>query len=207
MQAEVNFRPYVSVDLETTGLQKGVHVLQVAAVYDDLKTPVAELPKFNLAIKYDTFTVAEPFALFLNAKLIEKIAKAKADDMFVRPAKEVCEAFCAWLSTFKPELEAYDDKFATKMKGKICFAGKNVAAADVPWLEGLMLDTGMDKDFGKLKIHRTLDVGSMYYPDFGFNASLSDINKLSSRPEVSHDALDDALDVVVAIRNKLGIKC
>ena len=38
------------------------------------------------------------------------------------------------------------------------------------------------------------------------NVSLSKINELTGRNEVSHNAMDDALDVVYAVRHKLGIK-
>jgi len=35
--------------------------------------------------------------------------------------------------------------------------------------------------------------------------SLSKINELTGRKEVSHNALDDAFDVVYAVRHKLGV--
>ncbi len=52
--------------------------------------------------------------------------------------------------------------------------------------------------------HRAIDVGSLYLSDFGYVPSVSEINKLLDRSPVSHNALEDAWDVVYAIRNKFG---
>jgi hypothetical protein len=61
-------------------------------------------------------------------------------------------------------------------------------------------------EFDTLCHYKTLDVGSLYFDVFGDNASLSKINELTGRKEVSHNALDDAYDVVYAVRHKLGDK-
>lgn len=55
-------RPYVSIDIETTGISDESHILQIAAVYNDLVSPVDELKTFNVAIKYDVMTHCEPLS-------------------------------------------------------------------------------------------------------------------------------------------------
>ena len=51
-----------------------------------------------------------------------------------------------------------------------------------------------------------MDVGPMYYPDFGYVPCLGEINKITQGTnEVSHDALDDSFDVVMAVRHKAGL--
>ena len=66
-------RPYVSIDIETTGISDESHILQIAAVYDDLVSPIDELKTFNVAIKYDVMTHCEPYAMGINAELLRKL--------------------------------------------------------------------------------------------------------------------------------------
>lgn len=195
-------RPYVSVDIETTGLDKESEILQIAAVFDDLVSPIKDLETFNMTIKHEKFRHSEPYALVMNAKLIEKMTRNEN----VYPSWTVANKFIDWLSEIAQQTYFFDTDNNLKMKGKIQFAGKNVANFDIPMLSKFMQEQGLTNQFDLLKTHRTIDVGSLYLPDFGYNVSLSEINQLLDRPEVSHDALDDAMDVVVAIRHKLGVK-
>ena len=88
-------------------------------------------------------------------------------------------------------------------KRKVQVAGKNVGTFDlvIARNQGFFLGLG---DITQFLDHRHIDVGSMYYEEFGRNAGLNSINKLTGRTEVAHDALEDALDVVHAIRYKSG---
>lgn len=186
-------RPYVSIDIETTGISDESHILQIAAVYDDLVSPIDELKTFNVAIKYDVMTHCEPYAMGMNAELLRKLM----DKNFGVTPNRATTDFMGFLDE------------VIKDRGKLFFAGKNVANFDIPKLI-LHFDKHAHRvvfnEF-KSRIHyKTLDVGSLYYDVFGDNVSLSKINELTGRKEVSHDALDDAMDVVYAVRHKLNIK-
>lgn len=193
-------RPYVSIDIETTGISDESHILQIAAVYDDLVSPIDELKTFNVAIKYDVMTHCEPYAMGMNAELLKKLM----DKNFgITPENSVRE-----LMRFLGEVSR-DSSEKLGKTSSIILAGKNVASFDIPKLK-LHVDSfgGMraSEEFYRLIHYKTLDVGSLYYDVFGDNVSLSKINELTRRKEVSHDALDDAMDVVYAVRHKLNIK-
>jgi oligoribonuclease (3'-5' exoribonuclease) len=68
---------YVSIDLETTGLETENHqVLSIGAVIEDTLNPhvkVEDLPTFHGVIVHNELT-GSPFALNMNRDLIEKIS-------------------------------------------------------------------------------------------------------------------------------------
>lgn len=188
-------RGYVSVDIETTGIDDKSHILQISAVYDDLKSPIRELKTIDLPIKYDIMTHCEPYAMGMNSKLLEKMMNK---DFVTHTQDQAMEHFMKFLYAV---VEASGQK-------NIIFAGKNVASFDIPKLNTFMSKSDYKlKEFKRLTHYKTLDVGSLYYDVFKDNVSLSEINKLTNRAAVSHNALDDAFDVVYAVRHKLGISC
>lgn len=182
-------RGYVSIDIETTGIDDKSHILQISAVYDDLKSPISELKTIDLPIKYAVMRHCEPYAMGMNAELLKKMMNK---EFKTYSPNEAADELISFLFHVK-ELEG--DK-------KVILAGKNVASFDIPKLN---LFFGEDKRFSSVIHYKTLDVGSLYYDVFKDNVSLSEINKLTNRKEVSHNALDDAFDVVYAVRHKLGV--
>lgn len=189
-------RPYVSIDIETTGIDEKSHILQIAAVFDDLVSPIHTLPKLDLPIKWEAITYSEPYALGMNAGLLTKMMDKNFQTYTQRQAGIELIAFLVECQ----RLSGVDEKGKPK---KIIVAGKNVASFDIPKLEQFL--TWDREQFDALIHYKTLDVGSLYYDVFGDNVSLSKINELTGRNAVSHNALDDALDVVYAVRHKLGV--
>jgi oligoribonuclease (3'-5' exoribonuclease) len=175
---DIMFRfPYVSIDIETTGLDKQKsHVLQIAAIYDNGKA-LEELATFNRVIKWKNLGYGEEYAMTLNKRLLEQdkgtvsVARARED-------------FISWLSRVQP-------------KGRLTAAGKNVQGFDLPILTNPVNGFKMDRF-----LRRVLDPGSMFAEDFNHVPNLSEINNITGRKEVSHNALEDAWDVVHAIRYK-----
>lgn len=188
-------RGYVSIDIETTGIDDKSHILQISAVYDDLKSPVSKLLTIDLPIRYDVMTHCEPYAMGMNAKLLENMMKKDFVTYDKRDAG-------AKLLNFLTEVQETDEK---GRKQKIIFAGKNVASFDIPKIKLFLASTGYGTAFDNIIHYKTLDVGSLYYDVFKDNVSLTEINKLTNRAAVSHNALDDAFDVVHAVRHKLGV--
>jgi DNA polymerase III epsilon subunit-like protein len=198
----MTYRPYVSLDIETTGVGPEVDVIQIAAVLDEPGVAVENLETFDVILKHNNFKNAEPYALYLNAGLIDTIRQGK-DERITWP-RIAMEQFVDKLEEWKAKTLKYDEEYNTGMKGKHMIAGKNVAGFDKPKMEyAAKTYANMDlyKRMCKQWVHRTLDPGSMYFPMFGYNPSLSQINEELGRKEVSHNALDDAFDVVYAIRN------
>jgi oligoribonuclease (3'-5' exoribonuclease) len=193
------FQPYLSIDIETTGLSMDSDILEIAAIFDDGVSPLEELEKFHVLIKYDTFKHAEMYAINMNGNLIREILKGPANSPLVA------------LMSFNSWLEGRRIRLAGTNEGKLprlSVAGKNVAGFDIPMLQRNYqnyVDGRLEINITQNFTHRTLDVGSMYFPHFGENPTLGKINELTGRAaNVSHRAMDDAMDVVVAIRHLMG---
>lgn len=191
-------RPYVSIDIETTGIADESHILQIAAVFDDLKSPISQLKRIDIPIMWDKITYSEPYALGMNAELFKKMMDKDFKTYTPSSAKY---ALLNFLREVQKDI-GVDEKNNFQ---KLIIAGKNVASFDIPKITDFMESSSDHKTFQSLLHYKTLDVGSLYYDVFGDNVSLSKINSLTNRPAVSHNALDDALDVVYAVRKKLGV--
>lgn len=192
----MDFKPYIALDIETTGLMDYDQVLQVAMIYDDLKSPIADLERISFLVDNSEEVYhgpLDPVAISMNAWIFKEIVtskKGKSNHLIVNTesARNVFHEF----------LKAHYDP-----AGKaITFAGKNVAGFDMKVLER----TGFINEYNKKSIsYRVIDTGSLYLLDFGYVPTQSEINKLIGRQAVTHDALDDAMDVVCAIRTKCRV--
>lgn len=192
----MNYKPYISLDIETTGLNEADHVLQIAMIYDDLKTPIDNLERVSFFVDsssrlYSHFLSYE--ALSINGWIFDALAgktKAKYPILQVEAAvKQFQDTLVSW---------------GARQTNAIVFAGKNVGTFDMKLLRSNgFLDDDVLAKRGITISHRTLDVGALYFPDFGYVPTSGEVNQLIGRKPVTHDALNDALDVVCAIRTKL----
>lgn len=192
----MDLKPYIALDIETTGLMEYDQVLQVAMIYDDLKTPIEDLEKISFLVDNQDEVyhgALSPIAISMNAWIFKEIAEAakRKSNHLIFPTALARNVFHDFLkSHYDPAGKA------------ITFAGKNVAAFDVDMLRR----NGFINENNEGWIsHRVIDIGSLYLTDFGYIPTQSEINKLTGRPPVSHDALDDATDVVCAIRQKMKV--
>jgi hypothetical protein len=178
----MSFRfPYLSIDIETTGLDRQkVHVLQLAAVYDNGKD-LEDLPTFDRVIKWPVITHAEEYAMNLNKDLLERGFK-KQNIVSINQCRD---EFNKWLDKIAPGSSRFTP------------AGKNVQGFDIP-----ILENPVNQFFFKRFLRRTLDPGSMYTDEFDHIPTLDEINSVTGRSPVTHNALDDCWDVVYAIRHK-----
>ncbi len=195
------FRNYISLDIETTGIDERSHLLEISLVRDDLKSPIDDLKRIYLPIKHEIITYSEPYALGMNAELLKKMMNK--DFKTYTPNEAITEIINFMITVNKEDI---DEKGKNR---KIIFAGKNVASFDIPKVRAFIAQHGSTSDvklFDSLCHYKTLDVGSLYFDTFKDNVSLSEINKLTGRKEVSHNSMDDALDVVHAVRYKLQVQ-
>lgn len=180
--------PYISLDIETTDLvTPHSMVLQLAMVIDDFTTPVEQLQKFNFLIKNEEPIIGNSYALQLNSWILYELTAKPENRKTDIPIITLDQAKVK----FSSFLEFFCNKYSLK---KATIAGKNVAGFDLRILE--QNDFEMHKIMG-----RTIDPGSMFFKQFGKVPSLGEINKYLGRSNVSHNAVDDALDVVHAIRH------
>ncbi len=186
-------RPYVSIDIETTGLDpETCQVLQIGAVVDDWETPVEELPTFNYYIEYSVIK-GEAYALSMHHKIFRAMADAvrgvASDGVPICCPEAITRTFSDWLF--------YN---GISSSGKMTVAGKNYAAFDRNFLSKLK-----NWDWDIKMSHRFIDPGNMYYQpgiDDGPPNMEECLRRVGLPPHVKHTALEDALDVVRLIRWK-----
>jgi hypothetical protein len=201
---ERRLTPYLSIDIETTGISDNAQILQISAVFDDLKSPLGSLKTIDLPIKYEVLNNAEPYAIGMNAELFKKMMDKNFKVFTPYQAASELITFIRDCRNLLPL------DWTGNNTQKLVFAGKNVASFDIPKIKAFLSEVPKPADFissfNRDVHYKTLDVGSLFFDTFGENVSLSEINKLTGRTAVSHNALDDAFDVVHAVRHKLGIK-
>lgn len=197
---------YVSIDLETTGLDPTQdQVLQVALVIEDTskpEVPVEQLPYFECLVSYPEYR-GSAFALALNAEILSALAAPPLAPPYVKEPVEghrttlrgreiqvFGSAFCAMLPWWESEALTFLELYLGT--GKLNVAGKNAAGFDLRFLRQL------HKRFR----HRVIDPGSVFFDDS--LECLSFLDELKQRlglvGAVSHDALDDARDVIRVLR-------
>jgi hypothetical protein len=207
-------RPYLSLDLETTGLNvEKVQILQVGMVIDDGISPIEHLQKISFFVKNDVLTYGEDYAIGMNAWIFQELMK-KADerkypalglnDTFAEIAKAI-----QLTSQLAKAFEINNGKERPNQRVQI--AGKNAGVFDWPIVlnnhRRSPTTSGFLEDVLKRVDHKFIDVGDLYYTDFGMNPGFDKIQELIGQPKITHDALGDALAVVIAIRHKMGVPC
>jgi oligoribonuclease len=180
---------YVSIDIETTGLNpKKCQLIELAAVIDDLRVqePLDKLPKF-VAQVWRPMYKGEPYALQMHANFFKKIA-TRDPSLNTMLENEVMDSLRIFLKK-----NGYNDKQGINV------AGKNFASFDKRFIERLPKND-------EVKFHhRVLDPAMLYFNPCEDDA-LPDTKKCLERAglsgEVPHTALEDALLVVKLIRHK-----
>lgn len=176
---------YVSLDLETTGLDPVTcQVLQIAMVLEDTEDqiPVNHLPRLNLYVRHEKLTGAS-FALAMNTTILKILSGTYVSSVPIFSQDGAVEKIQEWLR----------DIFGKK---KITLAGKNVASFDLPFLTAMGVPN-------EIFSHRYLDPGPMFFDpcedDIPPNLKIC-LERAGYVGDVSHDALDDARDVIRCIR-------
>ena len=178
---------YISVDIETTGLDPSTcQIIEFAAVIDDFSTlktkSIDELPSISFKIEHDLYK-GQSYALWLNSGIFEEIINTNG---VIVKEDQVIPLFSQFLDSF----------YGTDT---INFTGKNFASFDLQFINKLA-------NFSSLRRyhHRILDVGSLYFDPFK-DKVLPDTKACIDRagleiPESNHRALDDAKIIIKLIR-------
>ena len=182
--------PYVSIDIETTGLDpETCQMLEIGAVFDNWTLPLDALPTFHCYVVHKQI-VGQPFALALNADILRKLANPAEDRRTSCAPSEVADddGRLAW-------------RCGWDVSKAVTPAGKNFASFDRQFLKRL-------PDFEK-KVrlhHRTLDPAMLFWlpADEKLPDSKTCYERAGMDPKVAHTALEDALAVVQLIRT--GVK-
>ncbi len=219
---------YISIDIETTGLDADFNqILSIGAVIEDTLNPLPfeELPKFHAVIKRES-VYGSIFALNLNRDLIQAIkdySEARTEEL----KQEVEESFGAKFYHEDEVVEALfqfcydnglvpvDPDFLNKqikiVNGKpypiltsnmpkvyLNCAGKNFAGFDKKFLEKLP----RWKQVFSIR-SRVLDPGILFV-DWINDESIPSLDECKKRAGidgvVTHNAVEDAMDVVMLLR-------
>lgn len=212
-------RPYIAIDIETTGLDvKKVQILQIGWVIDDGVSPRDQLEKGSLLIANPSITYGENYAIGMNAWIFQELMKKQDQRKYPtrKPMAGIHELMVAIKKAAKMAHDYDIAQGAKKPNQRVQIAGKNAGNFDWPIiLNNLTLDPDSIGEHECMESalaivekvdHRFVDVGAAFYSDFGKNSSFEDICKLANIPPINHDALDDAMAVVIALRWKMGIK-
>jgi oligoribonuclease (3'-5' exoribonuclease) len=181
---------YISLDIETTGLNpKTCDVLEFGAIIEDTDLIFSRnnLPTFHAYIWKDNYR-GEPFALAMNAHIFQKMLALKKEmSPLLMGPEHVVEKFSLFLA-------------AHITTPRAVVAGKNVAGFDLPFLSECI------PSWGAIKFHhRVIDPGMLYFNPLtdALPPDLKECKKRAGLPElVTHEALDDAWDVIQLVRAK-----
>lgn len=184
-------KPYVSIDLETTGLNpETCQILEIGAIIDDWVSPIEKLPRFHCYVIHKQIK-GEPFALAMNAEILRLIANHEVHGhlQFLKP-DQVGRQFAFWLA-------------GNGIKGKVLAAGKNFAGFDLPFLLKLSDYDCPFRDSVKFH-HRCFDPGSMLFnPKLDLDGppdTKTCMERCGIPGDVKHTALEDAEAVIKMIR-------
>jgi oligoribonuclease (3'-5' exoribonuclease) len=182
--------PYVSIDIETTGLDpETCQILEIGAAFDNWTQPLSKLPTFHCYVTHRQI-VGSAYALAMNAEILRKLANPQPTGTYLDET-QVAKCLAAWLNVQC----GWDGSKA------LTPAGKNFASFDRQFLKRL-------PDFEK-KVrlhHRTLDPAMLFWQlgDEKLPDSQTCYIRAGIKGKVAHTALEDALAVVQLIR--IGIK-
>jgi len=181
--------PYVSIDIETTGLNPEVcQILEIGAVYENWETPVDQLEVFNCYVK-NTPVIGEPYALSMphNVEILRTIATGKTGVPIMLP-NQAAGAFRLWLIGL-----------GYARTGAFTPAGKNFGSFDLQFLKKLPgWDTGV-----RVR-HRAINPGMLYWEpnDLTVPDMLTCMKRAGRGGIVTHEAVEDALEVIRLVRIK-----
>lgn len=195
---------YVSIDIETTGLDENIHqIIEIAAIIEDTNKPTTyeEAPKFRrFVLNPDGKYLFSSYAANLNKRIIEVISKIENGGKYEQSeTPNLDDGYCYednvvfQLTDFLNRNEIF-----TYRSTKINVAGKNFKGFDQKFLYKL-------PDF-KNRIefdYRGLDPASIFI-DWDIDASAPSTEKCKVRAgsegKVSHEALQDAWDIIELFR-------
>ena len=207
---------YCSVDIETTGLDPEKNqVLSIGAIIEDTekKLPFHEIPRFNVILLHNELT-GHPRAITMNQKIISLMdsylsgddkSRKELDEIspykFINP-DEAAKKFFFFLQdngVLNPKT-GYISKVDSNTKTIIInVAGKNFGTFDKLFLERLPWWKKL------IQVRQRIIDPSTLYCDWNNDVSLPSLYDCKIRlggviPEVSHDAIEDAWDVITLLR-------
>ena len=198
---------YLSIDVETTGLSdEYCQLLEIGVVIEDWETPVDELPSWQCYVESpdtnngEPFYYGTPYALWLNARIFEYLAKRPKDE-----AEAIEMGFDHWGQILRHneigiELAGWLDRHDFDLRDHLTAAGKNFGSFDRLFLRQISSLAKQNIIFR----HRAIDPVAYYWRPEEDGNRLPGMETCMERAglpgEVPHNAIDDAKIVIKLIR-------
>ncbi len=193
---------YVSIDIETTGLNpKDNDIIEFAAVIDEFgaSKPIEKLPKFHRYIKKNGPYICDAKAISMHQKIFEKLADEEEDAILI---EDLMYAFGNFLQNHDVSPNKY---------GQIVInvAGKNFGSFDYQFLLAKIPEDNWNNISFR---QRFIDPAILYVN--GDDVCLPDIKTCVERYQEEtgekytwnhHTAMDDAIQVVKLLRHKIKL--
>lgn len=190
---------YVCIDIETTGLDPvNDQILQFAAVIrdtDKMSEPMEQSPTMVCYVEHNRYQ-GQPYALALNAGILSELAKPKEK----RKMKTVSYDQLAY--SFANFLTANGYEYSMNSR-RVSFigAGKNFGTFDLQFLKNLpgWLSTIATDS-------RVLDPAMLFIKptDKKLPGLKNCLQRIGIEKEISHDALEDVHDTIIALETGLS---
>jgi hypothetical protein len=209
--------PYLSVDLETTGLEGPLdQIVEFGAVLETFDRPVDQLPVFHTYIDNGRLT-GNAYALSMHPTILRRIATKEKGYSYLKPdevgpaLKEFLAATGFWVSPIQE-----GTKTVPVPKPKITPAGKNFGAFDLDFIRHQLPTL-----FDSVSFHyRILDTGNLYF-DVRCDKCIPDTKVCIERAinicknlgfvhkgldaTVAHTAVEDARQIIILNRVLWGL--
>lgn len=174
---------YVSIDIETTGLNPDIcQILEIGAVIDN-GGAIDNLPIFRCLIDNGIIT-GEPYALWLNNELIKSLS---LEHLHAIKPKYVASAFLSFLRE-------------NGIENGFTIAGKNYANFDANFLKHIPKWSDLI-----IHSHSIINPGNLYWDYSVDGYKLPNSSKCLERAGLSnyvaHTAVEDAKSVIKLVRN------
>jgi DNA polymerase III epsilon subunit-like protein len=201
---------YVSLDIETTGLSRqDCQIIEFGAIIENTNNILdyEDMPKFHCYFKHDRYNF-EPNALKMNAEKIHIIQTIEEFDINTSNESGMNDSKITNLCFSAKKL--YDKNYFENMfvswlkkfygdKKNINLAGKNVATFDLDFL--------VQKNLLSKKIFKSRVIDpAILFIDWKNDKALPSLDECLERSglnkSVSHNALEDAFDVIKILRTK-----
>lgn len=200
---------YFSLDIETTGVDfENNQIIEFGAIFEDTnkQLPFDKIPKFKRIIKHESYN-GSAIAINMNTRIFqilaeyEKIKNFKKDEFaeinnIIKP-NQLMNQFYTFV------LECYSGYKLPIPYAGINIAGKNFTGFDNRFIEKLRDNYGMD--FSLKFNNRVADPAALYVDWLNDDSlpSLGDCKvKAGIYGAVTHDAIEDAWDVIQLLRKK-----
>lgn len=192
---------YISIDTETTGLDpECCNVIEFAAIIEDTDNPLPldQLPKFHVFLEHKEYT-GSAYAISMHQRIWDGLKDLKNSPVKVIGAATLAREF----SNFLVENGIGKlTEFGGHTPTTITVAGKNFGTFDLQFLK----KSYKWEEYIKVR-HRIIDPALLYL-NLSTDTELPGLDECKKRAGldgvVSHNAVEDAFDVILLLRNKFN---